>query len=146
MSEACRRCGSEKIIPSVPLMDHYGDLGGFSDPARVSVSGQPDAWFFRDTATGRLRARICGECGYVELHASNFRMLYEKYLKARGEATAPKVETAAPQVEAVPPGDEAPVEPVAEGACLSCGQMIPPTASRCPACGWSWESPAAEPT
>lgn len=127
MAQACRRCGSEKLVPNVPLMDHYGDWGAGADSARVSVAGKPDAWFFKDSATGRLTANICGECGLVELEASNFHTLYEKYIQARGEATA-----------AV---DESPPVPVAEDACLSCGQIIPPGESRCPACGWSWESP-----
>lgn len=29
-------------------------------------------------------------------------------------------------------------KPVPEEACLSCGKMIPPDATKCPACDWTW--------
>ena len=32
-----------------------------------------------------------------------------------------------------------PAQPVQENACLSCGQPIPPEASKCLNCGWNWE-------
>jgi len=42
------------------------------------------------------------------------------------------------------PRTEAVQEPLrrqtAEDACLSCGQRIPPDASECPACGWTWSN------
>ncbi|HEX6986717.1 MAG TPA: hypothetical protein VF170_15155 [Planctomycetaceae bacterium] len=81
---ACLRCGSEKVIPDVPLRDAYGDVGAFSRTASVQVEGAPGAWFFKDAAAGGLHADICGECGHVELRVDNFRELYAKHLKARG--------------------------------------------------------------
>jgi hypothetical protein len=114
MRETCPRCGSAKIIPAVPLLDHYGDTGTMSDPAEVQVHAAPQAWVFKDTVTGTLSLRICGECGYAELQVSNFRELYEKYMKSCG--------TPIPE----------------EAACLSCGKPIPEEATVCPACGWVW--------
>jgi hypothetical protein len=51
--------------------------------ADVYVAGSPQAWVFRDTASGGLTVRVCGECGHAELHANNFRLLYEKYEQSR---------------------------------------------------------------
>lgn len=83
MRGTCPRCGSDRIIPEVPLLDHYGDMGSWSDQARVNVHGAPEAWIFKDTVAGKLSARICGECGHAELQVSNFRELYAKYTKSQ---------------------------------------------------------------
>ena len=82
MSTACVRCHSEKIIPDVSIRDSFGDTGTFHREAAVHIHGEPQAWFFKDTAVGPLRADICGECGHVELHIDNSRELYESYLKS----------------------------------------------------------------
>jgi predicted RNA-binding Zn-ribbon protein involved in translation (DUF1610 family) len=84
MRGTCPDCGSQKIVPEVPLLDHFGDVGGFSKPASVAVHGQPDAWFFKDTTLATLAADVCGNCGFVVFRAGNFRELYAKFLKSRG--------------------------------------------------------------
>jgi RNA polymerase subunit RPABC4/transcription elongation factor Spt4 len=120
MHDTCPRCGSDKLIPQVPLLDHYGDTGTWSDQAEVQVHGTPQAWVFKDTVAGKLSVRICGACGHAELQVSNFHELYEKY-KASGQL-----------------GATAPLE--REEACLSCGKPIPSNATECPSCGWTWEA------
>jgi hypothetical protein len=82
----CTQCGSEKVIPNVPLLDHYGSQGVFSRPAKVEVEGSPAAWFFKDIAEGGVSLSVCGECGHAELRVGNARELWEKYRRARGEA------------------------------------------------------------
>ncbi|MGC1275484.1 MAG: hypothetical protein WBC44_17385 [Planctomycetaceae bacterium] len=82
MPAPCIRCRSEKIIPDVPIQDSFGDTGSFHREAAVHIHGEPQAWFFKETAIGQLRADICGECGHVELRIDNFRELYESYLKS----------------------------------------------------------------
>ena len=81
----CRQCGSEKIIPTVSLLDHYGDMGVRSDEATVEVHGTPGAWIFRDTAEGGVRLDVCGECGHAEVRVRNARALWEKYRRSRAE-------------------------------------------------------------
>jgi hypothetical protein len=85
MPESCPRCGSAKVVPNVPLMDHYGDMGHWSDQAKVEVHGKPKAWVFKDTAAGKLFADICGDCGHATLYVTNYEELYEAYRQARGE-------------------------------------------------------------
>ena len=83
-NENCPRCGSDRIIPDLPLLDHYGDVGAFSKEGEVQIHGNPRAWMFKDTTSGKLRVRLCGACGHAELFVSNFEELYEKYRKSRG--------------------------------------------------------------
>ena len=84
MEETCPRCGSTKIMPDVPMLDHFGRYGGMCKQAEVRVAGSPRARFFRDRAVGKLFARICGECGHTELWTSNAPALYEKARAAAG--------------------------------------------------------------
>lgn len=85
MQETCSRCGSNKIIPPVPLSAPFGDLG---TPVRtqVQVSSAPQAWWFKDIGIGELFVRICGECGYADLQVSNYRKLYEKFERSQRPA------------------------------------------------------------
>ena len=84
MNDACARCGSTKIIPKVPVLDSYGETGAWSQGATIEVAGAPQNFFFKDKASGGVHARICGDCGYMELFASNYRALYAKHVKATG--------------------------------------------------------------
>ena len=69
-STSCLRCGSDKVVPQVPVtVDSAG--------TRLDVRAQP-----ADTAGASgagLTARICGECGHAELKAADFRAIYERY-------------------------------------------------------------------
>jgi hypothetical protein len=92
MDNTCPHCGSKKIIPDLPLSvevytsdsgPYGGGLAKGGGTADVHVCGAPQAWVFKDMASGGLTVRVCGECGHAELHAKNFRLLYEKYEKSR---------------------------------------------------------------
>jgi len=77
--DTCVRCNSRRIIPGVPLLDHFGDMGWFSRQASVDVQGAPKKLVFKDKASGTLTLHICGDCGHAALMVSDFRELYEKY-------------------------------------------------------------------
>jgi hypothetical protein len=98
MDNTCSRCGSKKIIPDLPLsLEVYTTGGGpygatiekGGGTADVHVSGAPQAWLSKDVASGGLIVRVCGECGHAELHAKNFRLLYEKYEKSQQSLARP---------------------------------------------------------
>ena len=81
MNLKCSKCGSERVIPLVGMMDQ----GQYSDgtlKALVSYSN-PEAWVFKGAVYAKLKANICGECGYTELIAENPAALYDAYLKAQ---------------------------------------------------------------
>jgi hypothetical protein len=65
------------------LLDYF--MGHASAQAEVKVHGVPQAWVFKDSVAGKVSVRICRECGHAELQVSNFRELYEKYQKSRGQ-------------------------------------------------------------
>jgi predicted nucleic-acid-binding Zn-ribbon protein len=83
MPMTCKHCGSDKIIPSVPLLDAYGEVGGLTKQQEVRVQGNPGAWVFKETATGNLMANICGACGYTELYATNHQELFDAYQRSQ---------------------------------------------------------------
>ncbi|HVK09857.1 MAG TPA: hypothetical protein VM597_13865 [Gemmataceae bacterium] len=85
MHDTCPRCGSDKVIPDLPLaVDVHTADGPGGGSADVRLEGRPQAWIFKDPAYGGLTARVCGACGHAELYARNFRALYEKYETTRG--------------------------------------------------------------
>lgn len=57
--DTCGKCGSGKIIPLVRV----------------------DALAFKGRVNAKIKANICGECGYTELVAKNPAELYEAYLQ-----------------------------------------------------------------
>jgi hypothetical protein len=81
MPPTCPRCGSDKVVPDLPV-DYYGEAGART--LGLKVHGDPGAWATKGTAAGRLAADVCGECGHVELRVGNFAQLYAKYQQSRG--------------------------------------------------------------
>ena len=87
MDAQCAKCGSDKLIPLISIADQ----GKYSDgtlKARVGFTN-PEAWLFKGAVYARLRATICGECGYTELTAENPAELYEAYLKSQMDSQPP---------------------------------------------------------
>jgi hypothetical protein len=76
----CAACGSDKIIPDVPVLDQ-----GQASSGRLSITidADPDALIFKDRKWARLAAHICGACGHVQLMAENPQALYEHYLRSQ---------------------------------------------------------------
>lgn len=77
MGEQCMKCGSEKLIPQLSVVDQ----GQHSDGTLKANIGytNPDAWIFKGPILSQLKATICGDCGYTELSVENPRELYETY-------------------------------------------------------------------
>ncbi len=82
MNLKCSKCGSEKIIPLASMIDQ----GQASDGTLKALVGytNPEAWVFKGAVYAKMKANICGECGYTELIAENAAALYGAYLRARG--------------------------------------------------------------
>lgn len=117
----CLRCGSDRIIPDVPL-----SVTSDSGHLQAQVHGKPDAWLFKDSLSAQLVAFICGECGHTELKAHGFTRLYHKYQQSLGRGADE--------------GGSDEAESVDHTICLSCNASIPSEATKCPACGWTWTS------
>lgn len=107
MERRCEECGSERIAPGLRLAE-----------------GAPAG-----SLLARLRAWVCGDCGYTQLHADAPLDLYlEHKRRVEGEGTA-----------AAPGGEGRPSEggpPAANIQCPSCGSVMPAAETTCEACGW----------
>lgn len=113
MEFKCRECGSERIAPNVPV-------------ATASAGG----------LLGRLRARVCADCGFTELRTDDPLDLYLAHMrKVEGAGTA----AAAGSDREPSPG----TPPAANIQCPSCGSVLSAAATSCEVCGWSQEHPAS---
>ena len=113
MDFKCRDCGSERIAPNV----------------RLAASSTPGL-------IGRLRARVCADCGYTELRTDDALPLYLAYMRQVGGAGTP----ATPGSDREPPAGET---PAANIQCPSCGSVLSAAATTCEVCGWSQDAPAS---
>lgn len=82
----CRACGSANIIPDVQVLDQGEASDGH---LQVVLYGRPEAVIFKDRVYGKLRAWICGDCGFTELRVANPEKLYTKYLEAKERGNEP---------------------------------------------------------
>jgi hypothetical protein len=82
-ADACTRCGSSKVIPRARVIERAADQA-----LRVAVARKPAALVFKGEEKIDAYARVCGECGFVELFAEDPHALYEAYLIARSTTDA----------------------------------------------------------
>ena len=80
-TDKCVRCGSKKIADDVRVVDKtaHSSVGDLS----VEAYDDPSAMIFKGTHSSPLRARLCGDCGYVDLYAVNFQEIYATHKKSK---------------------------------------------------------------
>jgi len=71
----CPKCSATTIIPGVKIYGH----ANLEQPLTVKLSERPKNWFSRGTRIHRLRAWICGTCGYSELYVNDPQELFAIY-------------------------------------------------------------------
>ena len=77
----CPKCNSGELIPNVRILDKR-DRGACSDDLQVEVQEAPGALLFKGNHRGKLRAIICGACGFTELYATDPQELLLAHKKA----------------------------------------------------------------
>ncbi len=77
----CPKCNSGELIPKVRILDQR-ERGAFADDLQVEVQEAPGALLFKGNHHGKLRATICGACGFTELYATNPKELLLAHKKA----------------------------------------------------------------
>lgn len=78
-SAKCPKCGSTQIINDVQVID----LESYAENLAVQVQTKPQARLFKGGVRVRLKAQVCGACGYTELYAKDPTRL----LKAQEQST-----------------------------------------------------------
>ena len=72
--EKCPKCGSTRVMNDVRIV-----AGSLEEGVTVQVQKNPHAKLFKGTVGVPLKARVCGECGYAELYASDPASLLEAH-------------------------------------------------------------------
>ncbi len=72
MKFVCVKCGSDQIITNVALLDKEHANTGF---AKIAIDEEPNAWFDKKRTTSEITARVCANCGFIELYAVNLDAL-----------------------------------------------------------------------
>ncbi len=80
----CVKCGSTLIIPSARVIDR--DAHGTGLNLHVGVARKPEALLFKGEEIAEVRARVCADCGHVELFTRGARSLYAAYVESIAEA------------------------------------------------------------
>lgn len=72
-SSKCPRCESTKVIPEAYLREQSGHT------VEIVAQSRPDAKLFKKGTIAKVRALICGACGYVELFMPTYQDFYKEY-------------------------------------------------------------------
>ncbi len=78
LTPRCLKCGSDSVIPDVRLIDR-----GDADQRKVTelgVATKPQALVFKGEVRVPTHAQVCGDCGFVEVYATDPRTLWEAYV------------------------------------------------------------------
>jgi hypothetical protein len=70
---ACLKCGAAAQVEDVRMIDR-ADLN-IPLELTAQVDRDPGALLFKGAVTDSIHARVCGECGFVELYARNPKAL-----------------------------------------------------------------------
>lgn len=77
--DKCPKCGSSEWIPDVTVMTQ-GTVAEGECAVMAEVQRRPRAIIrSKDPIRSPLKATVCGECGFTELHATEARELLSAY-------------------------------------------------------------------
>jgi hypothetical protein len=76
-SSVCPKCGAQRVIPGVRVLDRDGDSS--TKDLSVRLDRNPSAWIFKGSEVVELTAKVCGRCGYAELYAADPAALWSAY-------------------------------------------------------------------
>lgn len=77
MELTCPQCKSNKIVPKARMLDQGQHSGG---QLLIAVDENPEALLFKNRVAQPVTARLCGDCGAIQLVAENPGELYQNYL------------------------------------------------------------------
>lgn len=74
----CLKCGSDSVVPDARLIDR-GDADS-RKTAEVGVQTNPGAWVFKGEVRVPTRVQVCGDCGFIEVYATDPHKLWEAHV------------------------------------------------------------------
>ncbi|MFO0958851.1 MAG: hypothetical protein U0800_15705 [Isosphaeraceae bacterium] len=69
MSTTCPKCGSDQILPDVPIVTNVDTVS--AAPVLALAYRKPGALVFKNPAAHRFLARICAACGFAEFYVED---------------------------------------------------------------------------
>lgn len=76
----CTACRSDKVIPSVRVIEHDD---GYELDLKVQVSERPGGKLDMRTHYAPLRAKVCCNCGHTDLLVADPEKLWAAYQKSQ---------------------------------------------------------------
>ena len=73
----CPECNSEKIIKNVRVLDNTENY--VNADLRIAVDENPDALIFKQRSYSIVKAKACGDCGFIQFYAEDPKMLWTAY-------------------------------------------------------------------
>lgn len=73
----CHKCGSDKIVPDVKVLDR-GD-GSTTHDLKIAVDENPRAFIFKKRNYSDVKANVCVNCEYTHFFATDSILLWEAY-------------------------------------------------------------------
>ena len=74
----CVKCGSDSMIPGVRVIDR---MEHDRQPVELGLSTKPDALLFKGEVRVETVARVCGDCGFVEVYAADPAALWDAHVE-----------------------------------------------------------------
>ena len=59
----CLQCQSERLVTEANAVDYF-DMA-IKRPLKLELDSNPEAWVFKGTQAGELKATVCADCGFV---------------------------------------------------------------------------------
>ena len=78
LAPRCLKCGSDSVVPDVRLVDYVDQ--GTRRTAELGIETKPDAVLFKGEVRVETRARVCGDCGFVEVYAADPAAIWDAYV------------------------------------------------------------------
>ena len=78
LTPRCLKCGSDSMVPDVRVIDR-GDQN-VRQATEVGLQTNPQALLFKGEVRVGTRAQVCGECGFVEVYATDPPALWDAYV------------------------------------------------------------------
>lgn len=79
--QCCSKCQSNKLVPEALVLDAGENNVNYG--FRVAIDENPQAWVFKERFASGVKAKVCGECGFIEFYATHPLDFYQAFLRSK---------------------------------------------------------------